>query len=154
SALEEERRLAYVGLTRARKRVFISFAANRRVHNQWRSALPSRFIDELPSDRVTVTTGQGLYRGGQGGGGGLAEAGNAWGPPRRARRAWRGGAANVAAETGSGVKDGSGAYAVGARVFHQKFGYGRVLAVDGDQLEVAFDKAGTKKVVDSFLQPA
>jgi len=154
AALEEERRLAYVGLTRARKRVFLSFAANRRVHNQWRNALPSRFIDELPPERVDVVTGQGLY-GGRRAGGGLAEGGDPWGPPRRARRAWRGGAAEGAALADATDRVApSGGHAVGDRVFHQKFGYGRVAAVDGNKLEVAFDKAGTKKVVDSFVQPA
>ena len=63
AGLEEERRLAYVGLTRARKNVHISFAANRRIHNQWASSLPSRFIDELPPELVEVATEQGLYAG-------------------------------------------------------------------------------------------
>ncbi len=81
AGLEEERRLAYVGLTRARKNVHISFAANRRIHNQWASNLPSRFIDELPPEHVEVATEQGLYAGRPGGQGapvfeaGLAEAG-------------------------------------------------------------------------------
>jgi DNA helicase-2/ATP-dependent DNA helicase PcrA len=46
------------------------------------------------------------------------------------------------------------AYRVGARVFHQKFGYGGVTAVDGDKLDIAFDKAGTKKVMAGFVVPA
>ena len=76
AGLEEERRLAYVGLTRARKNVHISFAANRRIHNQWVSSLPSRFVDELPPDEVEVATEQGLYAGRSGRpGGGRIEAG-------------------------------------------------------------------------------
>ena len=51
-ALEEERRLAYVGITRARRRLTISFAANRRVYNQWSSSVPSRFVDELPPEHI------------------------------------------------------------------------------------------------------
>jgi DNA helicase-2/ATP-dependent DNA helicase PcrA len=62
--LEEERRLAYVGLTRAKQNVVISFAANRRVHNQWQSALPSRFVDELPPEHVEAASDPGLYRSG------------------------------------------------------------------------------------------
>ena len=61
AGLEEERRLAYVGLTRARQRVHLSFAANRRIHNQWQSAIPSRFIDELPPEQVDVMSQQGVY---------------------------------------------------------------------------------------------
>ena len=64
--LEEERRLAYVGITRARVLCTISFAANRRVYNQWQSQLPSRFIDELPPTHVEVLTPPGLYGGGYG----------------------------------------------------------------------------------------
>ncbi len=76
AGLEEERRLAYVGLTRARRNVHISFAANRRIHNQWASNLPSRFIDELPPEHVEVATEQGLYAGRSGGPGGtVVEAG-------------------------------------------------------------------------------
>ena len=81
AGLEEERRLAHVGLTRARKNVHISFAANRRIHNQWASNLPSRFIDELPPEHVEVATEQGLYAGRPGGQGapvfeaGLVETG-------------------------------------------------------------------------------
>src|SRR3546814_4039697 len=52
--LEEERRPAYVGLTRARKRVIVSFAANRRMHGSWAAAIPSRFVDELPKEHVEV----------------------------------------------------------------------------------------------------
>ena len=64
--LEEERRLAYVGITRARAFCTVSFAANRRVYNQWQSQLPSRFVDELPPAHVEVLTPPGLYGGGFG----------------------------------------------------------------------------------------
>src|SRR4029078_7844233 len=60
-ALEEERRLAYVGLTRARHRVYISFAANRRVYNQWQASIPSRFVGELPKDAVEQESDPGLH---------------------------------------------------------------------------------------------
>ncbi len=145
SALEEERRLAYVGLTRARKRALVSFAANRRVYGNWQSAIPSRFIDELPAEHVEKSAEQGLY----GGGGGSAFFDNS--AQRRQRRTgfsdtpaqWRVG--------GSGDGEESQNLQVGQRIFHQKFGYGSILAMDGDKLEIAFEKAGTKKVMAGFV---
>ncbi len=149
--LEEERRLAYVGLTRARKRARILFAANRRIYNQWQSSIPSRFVDELPDDAVERISETGLYQG-------LAETDDPflalggeghWRPrPRHGRRA---APAIDYAPAGAGPAT---ALSVGARIFHQKFGYGRILAVDGDKLEIAFDKAGAKKVMGNFVRPA
>jgi DNA helicase II / ATP-dependent DNA helicase PcrA len=145
--LEEERRLAYVGLTRARHRVFISYVANRRIYNQWQSSLPSRFVEELPKETVDRMAEQGLF-------GGIAESAAAWaeswnsGYPTQRRR--------HAASQGSAPVDNvpEGGFLVGNRIFHQKFGYGRIVAVDGDKLEIAFDKAGQKKVIASFVSPA
>ncbi len=144
SGLEEERRLAYVGLTRARKRVMVTFAANRRIYNQWQASLPSRFLDELPDDHVVRQAERGLY------GGGLAEASASWGggshgrrtPPTIEASSWK-----VSARTPQPA-----GFDPGDRVFHAKFGNGTVLAVDGDKLEIAFDKAGTKKVLESFVE--
>jgi DNA helicase-2/ATP-dependent DNA helicase PcrA len=148
SALEEERRLAYVGLTRARRRALISFAANRRIYNQWQSALPSRFIDELPAEHVDRVADKGLYGAGLGG---FADDFT-----RAARRGrWRDRPATAGwDDAGSAMRrSGDGAaLAPGQRVFHAKFGYGRILAVDGSKLEIAFDKAGTKKVMESFVE--
>ncbi len=173
--LEEERRLAYVGITRAERIATISFAANRRVYGQWQSALPSRFIDELPTDHVEVLTPPGLYGGGFGATGMAAaqQAGMAGGVessmPEKAASAdvynspgWRRLQANAArpirqpAEAKNLVIDATAvsAFGVGERVFHTKFGYGEVMGVEGDKLEVAFDKAGTKKIVGRFLLPA
>lgn len=156
-SLEEERRLAYVGLTRARQRVDISFAANRRVHNQWVSAIPSRFVDELPHDRVVVETEPGLYGGaaaaaerGRGAGQAYGYAGNYAGGgygARSPRNLMIEGAARQ-------VADGARNFEVGDRVFHQKFGNGNVLAVDGDKLRIAFDRAGEKMVIASFVASA
>jgi DNA helicase-2/ATP-dependent DNA helicase PcrA len=164
--LEEERRLAYVGLTRARQRATISYAANRRIHNQWQSSLPSRFLGELPPAHLTLEAATGLY-------GGMAESDtwtpverNAhWGPTWTSRgrdtgpggqynNRWRGSRAPVIEGKATELKRSSkSAYDVGARVFHQKFGYGTVRAVEADRLEIDFDKAGTKKVIDSFVEP-
>ncbi len=158
AGLEEERRLAYVGITRARKQVRISFAANRRLFNQWVSAIPSRFIDELPPDHVERLTSPGLYAGrGAGRQGkpdaGLSEMGTAFADLRA--RARRGRVIDVKARKFEAAKRrGAGAVGVGDRVFHQKFGYGRILAVELNKLEIIFEKAGIKKVIDSFVDPA
>jgi DNA helicase II / ATP-dependent DNA helicase PcrA len=151
--LEEERRLAYVGLTRARQRARISFAANRRIYGNWQSATPSRFVDELPQDNIEMESAQGIYdRNIDGGFSGLADGGFGgarWQPRRRKQRAvtledtdWR-----------SEVRQTQTDYNVGERVFHQKFGYGRIVSIDGEKLEIAFEKAGTKKVMGSFVEP-
>ena len=158
AGLEEERRLAYVGITRARKQVRISFAANRRLFNQWVSAIPSRFIDELPPDHVEHLTSPGLYTGrgaGRQGGpdAGLSEMGMAFANLRS--RARPGPAIDADARRFEAAKRrGAGIVGVGDRVFHQKFGYGRILAVDLNKLEIIFEKAGIKKVIDSFVKPA
>ena len=145
--MEEERRLAYVGLTRARHRAIISFAANRQLYGRWQSAIPSRFIDELPGDHVDVRSEAGLYGDGTRRGE-LAEASYVpWGGRREVLLddgEWQ-----VAARAAP-----ADALAIGQRVFHQKFGYGNIVAVDGNKLEIAFDKAGNKKVMDSFVAAA
>uniref|UniRef100_UPI003561E2DC ATP-dependent helicase n=1 Tax=Actibacterium sp. TaxID=1872125 RepID=UPI003561E2DC len=160
--LEEERRLAYVGITRAEEICTISFAANRRVYGQWQSQLPSRFVDELPADHVDVLTPPGLYGGGYGAAGmasrveekaAQSDAYNSPGWRRLQSRSQNGTPPRAAAST---VIDGTVApgFARNDRVFHQKFGYGSVMAVDGDKLEIAFDKAGLKKLVARFVVPA
>jgi DNA helicase-2/ATP-dependent DNA helicase PcrA len=160
AGLEEERRLAYVGLTRARQRALISFAANRRVHGSWQSALPSRFINELPEEHVETTVDEGFYGGNAGfrdnmdgfastydsPGWKRAQANKERGytrakPPLIEGQAW-----SVQTSDPSASQ-----YARGDRVFHQKFGYGRVKAVEGNKLTVDFDKAGEKKVIDQFV---
>jgi DNA helicase-2/ATP-dependent DNA helicase PcrA len=168
AGLEEERRLAYVGITRAKRRAFISFAQNRRVHNLWQSALPSRFIDELPELHVEVApmaTSYGGYGMGSYGKSRFDEQpvpfGNTYATPgwQRAQQRWAEGKAArstphfiegemVARETDS-VK-----YSKGERVFHEKFGYGEIRSVDGNKLTIDFDKAGEKRVIDSFVSRA
>ncbi len=150
-ALEEERRLAYVGLTRARKRVFVSFAANRRVYNQWQSSIPSRFIDELPKEMVEQEANAGLYGNSGGGWGGLSDSGGA-----RSGSGMRRPVRMIEADTWETASRGKSehGFKIGDRVFHQKFGYGLVEEIDGPKLAIAFDKAGLKKVLDSFLEPS
>ncbi len=169
--LEEERRLAYVGITRAEELCTISFAGNRRVYGQWQSQLPSRFIDELPATHVEVLTPPGLYGGGFGAAGAFGGAGSGFGQgsriEERASRAdvynspgWRrlqerGPAPAKARARPVEIFDAEEAgFGVGARVFHQKFGYGAVVDAEGDTLIVDFDKAGEKHVKAGFLKPA
>jgi len=152
-ALEEERRLAYVGMTRARQKLTISFAASRRIYNQWTSATPSRFVDELPAAHIEHLHRNPATRPD------LDPVFDDGFAPRvakyRSRRAALGKVIEGEAETLTARPPGkTGSVAVGDRIFHQKFGYGRVHAVDGNKLEIAFDKAGTKKVIDSFVEPA
>jgi DNA helicase-2/ATP-dependent DNA helicase PcrA len=149
SALEEERRLAYVGLTRARKRAMISFAANRRIYGNWQSAIPSRFVDELPPGNVEKSADQGLYISGGVSAGG--DGGTFFGStPRASRRS--GFSEQPGRWKGSQQGKDADSLKTGQRVFHQKFGYGAILAIDGDKLEIAFEKAGTKKVMAGFVE--
>jgi DNA helicase-2/ATP-dependent DNA helicase PcrA len=171
--LEEERRLAYVGITRARTLCTISFAANRRVYNQWQSQLPSRFIDELPPKHVEVLTPPGLYGGGYGAAApgaahGTTAAGSSladnaaradvYNSPGWRRMQARAGQRPMAQpqEARNMVIDTTAvpAHEVGTRVFHQKFGYGTVTAVEGDKLAIDFEKAGPKNVVARFVTAA
>jgi DNA helicase-2/ATP-dependent DNA helicase PcrA len=142
--LEEERRLAYVGLTRARKRVLVTFAANRRIYNQWKSQLPSRFVEELPGDHVEHSGERGLY-------GGLGESKAAWNDPAWSRARFGQNRREAVAPALAKPRESGGGFKTGQRVFHDKFGPGTVFAIDGNKLEIAFDKAGTKKVLDSFV---
>ncbi|MEL6682678.1 MAG: UvrD-helicase domain-containing protein [Pseudomonadota bacterium] len=171
--LEEERRLAYVGITRAEEICTISFAANRRVYGQWQSQMPSRFIDELPEDHVEVLTPPGLYGGGYGAAGMSANASpaiaggfasdlhdraaeaNVYNSPgwRRlqAKGQQRGMAQPSEARNMTIDMDAVSAFTEGDRVFHQKFGYGEVIGIEGDKLQIEFDKAGSKNVVAKFV---
>jgi DNA helicase-2/ATP-dependent DNA helicase PcrA len=174
AGLEEERRLAYVGITRAKRRAKIYFATNRRIHGLWQTTIPSRFLDELPADHVDVVeaaTGAAY--------GGYAQSrfsnmdtyGSPYATPgwRRAQR--RGEETREAQAKGETFKQGAArrgpmqiegelvakssaasGFSKGARVFHIKFGAGTVAAVDGNKLTVDFDKAGRKLVLESFVQ--
>jgi DNA helicase-2/ATP-dependent DNA helicase PcrA len=215
AGLEEERRLAHVGLTRARKRLKIYFATNRRMHGLWQTNIPSRFLDELPEANVQVTEAQGGFGGFAGYGGygasrfdATTSFGSNYGTPgwQRAQAAKQ--ATRVAggfAEDGErqddsrqddsrydmdedealhhlpAVRKGRGdptesfrprktapltiegelvakstgtvsPFSVGDRVFHQKFGNGNITAIDGNKLTIQFDRAGEKRVVDSYVE--
>src|SRR6267154_2705642 len=203
AGLEEERRLAHVGLTRARCRAKLYFATNRRIHGTWTTTIPSRFLDELPEANVEVTEAKGGS--GWGGSGGYGASrfdnvesfGSSYTTP-----GWQRGQANRArnnqggrhgerrgsfeesqssfsgsrSDTSSRGEAGGGftrtkrgpmviegelvakstgtisEFSLDDRVFHQKFGYGNVVKIDGNKLTIAFEKAGEKKVVDSFVE--
>src|SRR5690606_23232548 len=157
--LEEERRLAYVGLTRARKRAYVSVVVNRRTHGATQIGLmPSRFVTELPTDHIEMVSEIGEQVGRAGfsdwgaAGSDHSRFGQGWSPAAaRPRRAEAPVIEGVAQEIG---RDRSATYAAGTRIFHRKFGYGRVTHADGDKLDIAFDKAGSKKVMASFVVPA
>jgi DNA helicase-2/ATP-dependent DNA helicase PcrA len=176
AGLEEERRLAYVGLTRARRQAKVSFAQNRRNRGLYQAAAPSRFVDELPEAHVEVVESQSPYGGGTGGAGRFNPYGRSrfdepaagfqsgYATPgwQRAKEQWQREDRTkkrtppltldgelVASSTGHGA-----GYALGERVFHEKFGYGVVAEIDGNKLTIDFDKAGRKRVVDSFVARA
>ena len=162
AGLEEERRLAYVGLTRARRKASIFFAANRRVRGLWQSSAPSRFIDELPEDHVRVVEPVGapswghetsrfdnaLFAGPGYSTPGWRRAHERAADPRPSRPA---AAPRVLEGRAVELGNAQSHIGVGARVFHVKFGPGAVHAVDGSKLTVDFDKAGRKMVLDSFV---
>jgi DNA helicase-2/ATP-dependent DNA helicase PcrA len=203
AGLEEERRLAHVGLTRARRRARIYFATNRRMHGMWTSNIPSRFLDELPEADVEIMDAKGGFGGGYaasrfdemthfgssysttgwqraqrknkkdhrhdfGEPEGLGEYDADWAeqhatakaapaPPRSTqagrsikpiRRAPLTIEGELVAKSTGTVSD----FSIGDRVFHQKFGNGNVTAIDGNKLTIAFDRAGEKRVVDSFIE--
>jgi DNA helicase-2/ATP-dependent DNA helicase PcrA len=187
AGLEEERRLAYVGLTRAKRRARISFAQNRRTRGLYQSAIPSRFVDELPASDVEVTEARSPFSGAYAQFG----RGNPYGQSRfddvttvfqnagYQTPGWQRARQNDAAKS-TGTNPGARSqkssssrsrgpmtiegelvasatghearYNVGERVFHQKFGYGEIAEVEGNKLTIDFDKAGRKRVVDSFVE--
>ncbi|WP_132253092.1 ATP-dependent helicase [Methylobacterium segetis] len=173
AGLEEERRLAHVGLTRARKRAKLSFAVNRRIHGLWSSTIPSRFIDELPPGSVDVVEAPAHFSAGasrfdrnpapfgssygtpgwQRAQANTATPGRGFGQSYGSSPGSRGGPRQIEGELVAKSTGAPSAYAGGMRVFHTKFGPGTVAGVDGNKLTVDFDKAGRKMVLDSFVQP-
>lgn len=128
--LEEERRLAYVGLTRAKERAVITYAANRRIHGRWQSSQPSRFIEELPLEHIQlIRPSQGI----------------------RQEASWFSKGFS-SPEIIPIFEEANSLFKMGERVFHLKFGYGKITAIQGDKLSIQFEKAGLKKVVASFVE--
>ncbi len=169
ASLEEERRLAYVAITRAREKCTILHAANRRIYGQWTSSIPSRFIDELPEAHIEMESSMG---------GGASMWRAQWSAQKDPfahleRSDKRGPGWNRAVSSSAGAlretsfgrtpqhaqaRSSPSQHAqarsdipIGARVFHQKFGYGVVKAVEGNKLDINFEDAGSKRVMDSFI---
>jgi DNA helicase-2/ATP-dependent DNA helicase PcrA len=175
ASLEEERRLAYVAITRARRRAIILHAANRRIYGQWTSSIPSRFVGELPPEHVesesTMSGGESLWRAnwseradpfadvGRGTGRGPgwqraagtlgAKPGGDWTSRTFTREPAR--IVEARASAVSLGNKGRDDLAIGMRVFHQKFGYGEIAEIEGNKLEIDFEQAGRKRVMDSFV---
>ena len=167
AALEEERRLAYVAITRARTRATILHAANRRIYGQWTSSIPSRFIAELPQDHIeqetTMTGGESLWRAQ------WSEHSDPFAHVSRMERRGPGVIRAIAMPDHRSTRDRSTApkeargpavslgnkgrsdLSLGQRVFHAKFGYGLIAAIEGNKLEIDFEHAGRKRVLDSFV---
>ncbi len=177
AGLEEERRLAYVGITRARKHASVWFVSNRRVHGLWQSTIPSRFLDELPEDHTEVAEPASYGGYGAGGFGAYgrsrfdeaepfnstyrtpgwqrAQSNRGRADPRSADISPRRRPLTIEGElVAKSVVGGESLYGLGERVFHQKFGYGFIATIDGNKLTIDFDKAGRKKVLDSFVEAA
>jgi DNA helicase II / ATP-dependent DNA helicase PcrA len=178
AGLEEERRLAYVGITRAKKRAHIRFASNRRVHGLWQAGVPSRFLDELPEAHVDVIEDTNTYGGYGMGSYGASRfdlrdpfANDAYATPGWQRAQKNKGKTDAGGGFSSGFREGRGgprqiegelvaksvtssasAFSKGQRVFHQKFGYGSIAAIEGNKLTIDFEKAGQKRVLDSFVE--
>jgi DNA helicase-2/ATP-dependent DNA helicase PcrA len=169
ASLEEERRLAYVAITRARRRSTIIHAANRRIYGQWTSSLPSRFVAELPEGNIeqetTMSGGESLWRAQ------WSERADPFahlGPAQSMRASTRGPGWQRAASGGRFTSEpqriieakasavslgnkGRDDLALGQRVFHEKFGHGTIAVIEGNKLEIDFEHAGRKKVLDSFV---
>lgn len=156
SGLEEERRLAYVGITRAREHAKIYFAANRQIYGSWQSSLPSRFIDELPPQHVEAQSETGYYDNSRMATQVSEDFADSFDYQRRSP-GWdrfknnKGKVIDGKASRRPAKNTGSN-FKVGERIFHQKFGYGSITSSDGNKLTVAFEKAGEKKVMDSFVE--
>ena len=165
--LEEERRLAYVGITRAEQLCTISFVANRRIFGQWQSALPSRFIDELPAEHVEILTPPGLYGGSFGAAApnisSFSENGEDNESDTYNSPGWRR-MKNKSRTNETFGNDNKDIITIDTttvetkdltkRIFHQKFGYGQVLSTDGDKLTILFEKAGEKKILAKYIVSA
>jgi DNA helicase-2/ATP-dependent DNA helicase PcrA len=169
ASLEEERRLAYVAITRARRSCTIVHAANRRIYGQWTSSIPSRFVGELPKahieEETTMTGGESLWRAqwsersdpfahlASGAAHRASTRGPGW---QRASSTGRFNPepARIVEARASAVSLGNQGrtdLALGQRVFHGKFGYGTIAVIEGNKLEIDFEHAGRKKVLDSFV---
>lgn len=146
--LEEERRLAYVGITRARERSYISYVANRFVYGEYKSQIPSRFVDELPEEHIEMQAEEGLY--GNAGRSQHWDSSGISGERFNRKTSFVEGSARIV-ETKTDVITSQSGYRRGDHVAHDKFGKGVIIHIDGNKLDIAFSSGGTKRVLDSFI---
>lgn len=141
ASLEEERRLAYVGLTRARERAIITHVDSRRIYANWQECIPSRFIDELPRDHVHVHRPRQKEKSSFG------------------RNFWLRSESNAAPSRSSSLKPSFSrsrptppSVPIGATVKHKRFGTGIVIDSDGERLTVNFENDGQKNIMTGFVE--
>ena len=142
--LEEERRLCYVGLTRAKHRLFVCHAESRRSRGSAEYPLPSRFLREIPADLVEEVRGGGVSR--------TSSSSSSWCrspfPSSKAQRA--------TAAMASQSETGAGGFLLGQRVLHPKFGEGMVLNSEGQgaaaRIQINFQREGTKWLVLAYAK--
>ena len=166
-ALEEERRLAYVAITRARKKLFILMAHNRRVYGQWQNNLPSRFINELPPQNIEIVNNAANYFSGNNYSSYKSNSAvPSWGAKKRQTvsyddddrysyvsddefsSSW-GGSMYKAKQNAKNLMSST---PVGTKVYHETFGYGKVIAVEGNKLGIIFDNYGLKKLMKDYVR--
>ena len=175
SGLEEERRLAYVGLTRAREKAYILHAASRMVFGKWQDLIPSRFIDELPEEHIEKVSDLSNFKGHYPQKSDGYET-SIWGEPVNYENQYRRpnwqrfqnksqslGDKISKAKKGSAIekrtrlinkeKKNKSTFSLGERVFHDKFGYGIIEGIEGNKLDINFEGSGPKKIMDSFVVP-
>ena len=156
--LEEERRLAYVGITRAKKRAHIFYAASRYMFGNYMSPIPSRFIAELPDEHTERHGQQGLSSLDHGTFGRSFDAapnlGFNFGEGRENYRLDRSKAKKRPISPSRKAKVIESDFSMGDRVFHDKFGYGEVTSIDGNKLVINFEMGSERKVMDSFIKHA
>jgi DNA helicase II / ATP-dependent DNA helicase PcrA len=159
SGLEEERRLAYVGITRAKRLLYITHAANRRIYNQWQTCIPSRFLQEIPEAHVELLEGGAVRSRASGPAMFQREIEQLFAESTRvntySHHSSSGFPSAGEARSGGGARAGvrppSNDSLIGKRIFHTKFGYGRVMEQSGQHLDILFEKAGSKKLMADYV---
>ena len=159
NSLEEERRLAYVAITRAKQKLYISMATSRRIYGEWKNNTPSRFLNEIPSSCLQITNqisncynGKGSYYHTS------AQYGNYnnYKPKFSTKPSYRKYDDNqdhdYSYEPVDNYYSSPKKSYKGTKVYHESFGYGRIISISGSTCLVDFDNYGEKKVMSSYLQ--
>jgi len=149
--LEEERRLAYVGITRAKKHLCISCASSRQIYGNWQNVIPSRFIEELPEEELIgmdldiINNSSNHFED--------YEFNQDYENNKKFKTIVNSSDINMHIYNENRLNpDNTSNLKIGEKVFHIKFGTGLIIDIDSDKVEVNFDKAGIKKVIGSYLK--